>query len=75
MLIFDYGRITFILKGIKMQRIPISAFQDTVHTIIWLENLAEISEGFTFQSRSTAIVTEHKIMSEKVLRLFFEVLL
>jgi hypothetical protein len=66
MLIFDYGRITFILKDIKMQRIPISAYQDTVDTIIWLEKLAEISGGFTYQRRSTAIVTEHRIMSEKV---------
>lgn len=66
MLIFDNGRITFILKGIKMQRIPISAFQDTVDTIIWLEKLAEISGGFTFQNRSTVILTEHKIMKEKL---------
>jgi hypothetical protein len=66
MLIFDYGRITFILKGIKMQRIPISASEDTVDTIIWLEKLAEISGGFTFQNHSTVVVTEHKIMSETV---------
>jgi hypothetical protein len=66
MLIFDYGRITFILKGIKMQRIPISAFQDAVDTVIWLEKLAEISGGFTFQNRSTVIETERQIMSEKV---------
>jgi len=64
MLIFDNGRITFILKGIKTQRIPISAFQYTVDTIIWLEKLAEISGGFTFQNRSV-IPTEHKIMNEK----------
>jgi len=66
MLIFDNGRITFILKGIKMRRIPISAFQDTVDTIIWLQKLAEISGGFTFQNRSTVILTEQKIMNEKL---------